>query len=269
MRISFPRSVAFGLLVSIAAAGASGSALAQSNQKPAAKPASKPAQAAQVPPDVRAKVVSKIPGASPGNVAFSPIPGLYEVTMGGLVAYVTADGKYLVSGNVYDLDSQTNLTEARRNVARAKALSSAREDQMIVFSPANPKMTVNVFTDIDCGYCRKFHSHIAEMNKAGIRVRYLMFPRTGPGTESWKKAEAVWCAADRKDALTRAKRGEEVKSKDCGDAVVKSQYELGDELGVQGTPAVFAESGDYLGGYMDTADLVARIKQTQVASATP
>jgi thiol:disulfide interchange protein DsbC len=134
--------------------------------------------------------------ASPADVAASPIPGLYEVTMGGLVAYVSADGKYLVSGNVYDLDSQVNLTASRRNAARAKALAAVREDQLIVFSPDNPKMTVTVFTDVDCGYCRKFHSQMAEMNKAGIRVRYMMYPRTGPGTESWRKAESVWCAAD-------------------------------------------------------------------------
>ena len=109
---------------------------------------------------------------------------------------------------------------------------------MIIFSPANPKMTVTVFTDVDCGYCRKFHSQIAEYNKAGIRVRYMSYPRTGPGTSSWAKSESVWCAADRKDALTRAKRDEAIKSKSCGDALIKAQYELGEDLGVEGTPAI-------------------------------
>ena len=170
---------------------------------------------AAVPADVRARVVSKLQGATAEDVSASPIPGLYEVTMGGLIAYVTADGKYLVSGNVYDLDTQANLTATRRNAARAKALAAASEDKMIVFSPPNPKMTVTVFTDIDCGFCRKFHNQVAEMNKAGVRVRYLMYPRTGPGTESWRKAESVWCAADRRDAITRAKRGEDVKRQNC------------------------------------------------------
>jgi thiol:disulfide interchange protein DsbC len=187
--------------------------------------------------------------------------------MGGLVAYVSADGKYLVSGSVYDLDAQTNLTAARRNAARAKALASVREEQLIVFSPENPKMTISVFTDVDCGYCRRFHNQMAEMNKAGIRVRYLMYPRTGPGTESWRKAEAVWCAPDRKDALTRAKRGEDIKSKACGDAVVKSQYELGDDLGVEGTPALFTQSGDYIGGYLTTAQLVEALQESQKATS--
>jgi thiol:disulfide interchange protein DsbC len=188
--------------------------------------------------------------------------------MGGLIAYVTADGKYLVSGNVYDLDTQENLTASRRNAARAKALAVAAEDKMIVFSPPSPKMTVTVFTDIDCGYCRKFHSQIAEMNKAGVRVRYLLYPRTGPGTESWRKAESVWCAADRRDALTRAKRGEEVKGKACAAAAaVQAQYDLGDDLGVEGTPAIFTQGGDYIGGFMTPAQLVQSVQESQKAAA--
>ena len=237
----------------------------------AAKPAAKPAAArpGTVPPEVRARVVAKLHGASPNDVAATPIPGLYEVTMGGLVAYVSEDGKYLLSGNVYDLDTQVNLTAARRNAVRATALAAAREDQMIVFAPPNPKMTVTVFTDVDCAYCRKFHSQIAEINKAGVKVRYMFYPRTGPGTESWRKAENVWCANDRKEALTRAKRGEPVKSKACGDAVVKTQYELGEDLGVEGTPAIFAQNGDYIGGYMAPEDLVAALQDALKAAATP
>lgn len=221
------------------------------------------AKTGPVPADVREKVVAKLHGAKAEDVAFSPIPGLYEVTMGGLIAYVSADGKYLVSGNVYDLDTQANLTASRRNAARSKALSAAREEQMIIFSPAKPKMTVTVFTDVDCGFCRKFHSHIAEFNKAGVRVRYMAYPRTGPGTESWRKAEAVWCSSDRKESLTKAKRGEEVKSKSCGDALIKAQYEMGDDLGVEGTPAVFTESGDYIGGYMTPEQLVQAVQETE------
>jgi thiol:disulfide interchange protein DsbC len=223
-----------------------------------------------VPADVRARVVAKLQGAKPEDVGPSPIPGLYEVTMGGLIAYVSSDGKYLVSGNVYDLDTQGNLTATRRNAARAKALAAASEDQMIVFSPANPKMTVTVFTDIDCGFCRRFHNQVADLNKAGIRVRYLMFPRSGPGTESWRKAEAVWCSADRRDALTRAKRGEEVKAKPCtGASAIQAQYSMGEDMGVEGTPAIFTQTGDYVGGFMTPDQLVKVIQETQKTAATP
>ena len=238
---------------------------------PAAKPstskpattAAKAAPAGPIPADVRARVVARLPGASPDDVARSPIPGVYEITMGGLIAYVSEDGKYLLSGNVYDLDTQVNLTAARRSAARAKALASASESQMIVFGPANAKMTVTVFTDLDCGYCRKFHQQIAEVNKAGVRVRYMMYPRTGPGTESWKKAEQVWCASDRRDALTRAKRGEGLKSKACGDGPIQAQYQLGSDLGVEGTPAIFTQSRDYIGGFLAPDELVQAIQESQ------
>jgi thiol:disulfide interchange protein DsbC len=220
----------------------------------------------EVPADVRTRVVAKLPGATPDDVSASPIPGLYEFTMGGLIAYVSEDGKYLVSGSVYDLDTQMNLTASRRNAARAKALTSASESQMIVFGPQNAKMTVTVFTDIDCGFCRKFHNQIADVNKAGVRVRYLMYPRTGPGTESWRKAEQVWCSADRRDALTRAKRGEPLKAKACGDGAIKTQYELGSDLGVEGTPAIFTQTGDYIGGFLSPEELVSSVQASQKAA---
>ena len=162
---------------------------------------------------MRARIVAKLPGAQPSDVAVSPIPGLYEVTMGGLIAYVSSDGKYLLSGNVYDLDTQENLTATRRNSARAKALATASESNMIVFGPANAKMTVTVFTDIDCGFCRKFHTQIADVNKAGVRVRYMFFPRTGPGTESWTKAAGLACHRSPRSAHAR-EEGRAVKAQE-------------------------------------------------------
>jgi thiol:disulfide interchange protein DsbC len=271
-RVSHATTIAALLLVTGLAGLAAGTARAAGeNQGAAQKPANRTATVKATPPvpvpaDVRARVIAKLPGATPEDVAVSPIPGLYEVTMGGLIAYVSEDGKYLVSGNVYDLDSQMNLTASRRNAARAKALSAASESQMIVFGPQNAKMTVTVFTDIDCGFCRKFHSHIADINKSGVRVRYMMYPRTGPGTESWKKAEQVWCAADRRDALTRAKRGEAVKAKACGDGAIKTQYELGSDLGVEGTPAIFTQTGDYIGGFLTPEELVQSVQASQKAA---
>src|SRR6202522_2438678 len=109
---------------------------------------------------------------------------------------------------------------------------------MLIFSPKNPLYTVTVFTDIDCPYCRKMHSEITEDNKLGRRERYMFYPRTGPGTESWHKAEAVWCSADRNAALTRAKAGVELApTKSCGPTPVQGDYELGPSIGVPGTPA--------------------------------
>ncbi len=242
-----------------------GAVLAQPAPAAAQKTAASPAS---VPADVRERIVAKLPGAKPEDIAFSPIPGLYEVTMGGLIAYVTPDAKFLVSGNIYDLDTEVNLTSTRRNAARAKALAAAPENEMIVFSPPNPKMTVTVFTDVDCGFCRRFHSQIADINKAGVRVRYMMFPRTGPGTESWRKAESVWCSKDRREALTRAKKGEALNAKSCPDAsAIKAQYTMGEDLGVEGTPAIFTQGGDYIGGFLTPDQLVKVVAASEKTAA--
>jgi thiol:disulfide interchange protein DsbC len=135
-------------------------------------------------------------------------------------------------------------------------LAGVKEDQMIVFAPANVKHTITVFTDVDCTYCRKLHSEIGELNKLGVKVRYLAYPRTGPNTESWAKMEQVFCSKDRKQALTSAKMGEPVKGPACGSTPVASEYALGEQIGVNGTPAIITDKGEYIGGYLPAAKLV-------------
>ena len=213
------------------------------------------AQAAK--PDPRVEIASKIPGARPEELRPSPIPGVYELARGTDIAYVSADGKYAIAGDLYDISANDNLTEQRRRDVRVKMLAAVPESQMIVFSPKDPRYTVTVFTDIDCAYCRRLHSQIAEYNRLGIRVRYLFYPRSGPGTESWKKAEQVWCSPNRNEALTRAKRGEELKvTKPCRNTPVQRHYELGQDFALHGTPAIVSADGELLPGYVPPAMLV-------------
>lgn len=212
--------------------------------------------------DPRAALAAKIPGgAKPEELHASPIAGMYELARGTDIAYVSADGKYAIAGDLYELATDQNLTENARRAERTKLLASVPESQMVVFSPKDPKYTVSVFTDVDCTYCRKLHSQIADYNRLGIKVRYLFFPRTGPHTESWAKAEAVWCAANRSEALTRAKRGEELaKPKSCANTPVAREYQLGEDVGVRGTPAIVLENGEMLPGYLPPAQLAAHLK---------
>jgi len=223
------------------------------------------------PADIRAQIAQKLPGVKLESIKPSMIDGIYEVTVGSMTAYVSGDGKYMLTSprgtvDMYDLDTQVNLTEARRNASRAKALAELKDDQLIVFSPQNPKHTITVFTDIDCAYCRKLHSEIAQINQLGIRVRYAAYPRSGPGTDSWRRAEAVWCSKDRKDAITRAKLGQELTSPKCA-APIAAEYELGEELGVEGTPAVMTESGEIIGGYIPAAELAKYLDSAQQPAA--
>ena len=225
------------------------------------------AEAADPAADPREALLKVLPaGTKIDDLRPSPIAGLLEYSQGADVSYITADGKYFLDGNVYDMGTRENLTEDLRTRARAAMINAVPESQMLIFSPKNPQYTITVFTDVDCQYCRKLHSQIAELNKLGVRVRYMFFPRTGPNTESWRKAEAVWCSADRNEALTLAKAGKPVDtSKSCGPTPVAREYALGQSIGVRGTPAIVTENGGYINGYMTPHDLVEEIKELQSA----
>jgi thiol:disulfide interchange protein DsbC len=210
---------------------------------------------------IRAALAKKFPDMKVDEVRSSPMAGIYEVVMGGEVAYISADGRFLIAGDMYEIDSRTNVTEAGRQKTRVQALSKLDEKDMIVFKPQKVKYTITVFTDVECGYCRKLHSEIAQLNDRGVQVRYLAYPRAGPGTEDWAKMEAVWCSTDRKKAITDAKAGKTVKAQQCATPVAK-QYRLGEQLGVRGTPAIFTETGEYIGGYLAPDQMVSRLDGT-------
>lgn len=198
------------------------------------------------------------------DVRPSPVPGLYEVISGSDILYASADGRYVLQGDLYDVARGEDVTEQRLTTLRSGAIAELKavgDDQAITFGPKDARYTVTVFTDVDCAYCRKLHSHIAEYNKLGIRVRYLFFPRSGPNTPSWSKAEAVWCAPNRQEALTRAKLGESVPgSGKCSSPVAKT-YHLAQELMLRGTPGIFTDKSEYISGYLGPEELLQRLKQ--------
>jgi thiol:disulfide interchange protein DsbC len=199
---------------------------------------------------------------SPEDIRPSPIPGMFEVQHNHDFAYVSADGKYIIKGDLIDVQTREKITENRRRADRLASLAAFGPKDYIEFAPPPPlatKYTLMVFTDVDCGYCRKLHSQIGEYNSLGIAIRYLSFPRTGPDTSSWHKAEAVWCADDRKTALTRAKRDEPVKSKSCDNPVAK-EYQLGVDLGLAGTPLLILPNGEEQPGYIPPKDLLAELE---------
>jgi len=237
-----------------------GTAMAESPAKAAAAPAAATATPADAKADPRAAIAKKFDGVKVEDVRISPVNGVYEVTRGSEISYVSADGKYAILGDMVDIDGDSNLSENRRRTIRARMIEAVPENEMLVFSPKDPKYTITVFTDIDCGYCRRLHSQIAEYNRLGIRVRYMFFPRSGPDTDSWHKAEAVWCSSNRNEALTRAKNGEDVKAPKCPTAIIARDYELGQKLSVDGTPAIFLANGEMLPGYAPPGQLVRYLK---------
>jgi|HubBroStandDraft_4_1064222.scaffolds.fasta_scaffold15323_3 thiol:disulfide interchange protein DsbC len=200
-------------------------------------------------------------GVKPEDIRPTPVPGVFELRRDADILYVSQDGKYVFTGDLYRVAGRQNLTEVRRSELRRELISAVPESRMVVFSPPNPKYTVTVFTDVDCPYCRTLHSQIDEYNRLGVKVRYLFFPRSGPNTESWFKAEQVWCSSDRKAALTEAKLGKPLDAKICPNNPVQQDYDLGKQVGLEGTPGIVLANGTMIGGYVPPEKLIEELKQ--------
>jgi len=210
---------------------------------------------------LKTKLETVFEGRSVESLQPAALEGMYEAILDGEVVYVTADGRYLLHGNLYDMqDGLENLTESRVSGLRKEALAGLGEERMITFGPEDAEDTITVFTDIDCGYCRKLHAEMDKYNEQGIRVRYLFFPRSGPGGESFRKSISVWCADDRQQAMTAAKQGEPLEQKECENPVL-DHYKLGRKLGVSGTPALVLENGEMLPGYIPAERLKPALEQ--------
>ncbi len=229
---------------------------------PAAPPAASPTASApaMTAADPRVAIAAKMQGVNAEDLHASPVPGLYELLRAGDAAYVSSDGKYAIVGDLYETGSNKDLTENRRRDLRLKMLAAIPESQMVVFGPLNAKHTITVFTDMDCAYCRKLHSQISDYNRLGIKVRYIAYPRSGPNTASWSKAEQVWCATDRKTALTEAKLGKTLPNKICANNPVAKEYELGQQFNLQGTPTLILGNGELVAGYLPPQDLAEQLK---------
>lgn len=210
---------------------------------------------------VRNALRSLNPQISVEHIGPAPIKGFREVVATGQVVYVSDDGKYLFQGGLLDVANRRDMTEVAMAKVRKNVLATLPQEDRIVFAPQGPtKHTVVVLTDIECGYCRKFHEDIAKYNAQGIRVEYMAFPRAGLGSADYRKMVSVWCADDRRKALTDAKAGRSVPSRTCARTPVDMQYRAGQRMGLEGTPMILAEDGTMLGGYLPPEGLLQRLE---------
>ncbi len=213
---------------------------------------------------VRERIAGIFDVIEPENVNHSPIDGWYEIQKGSVVAYVSADGRYLLQGDLIDLDAGTNLTDVSRNQARHKLMADLGDSDVITFAPEKPKYSVTVFTDVGCTYCRRMHSQIDEYMAQGIAVRYVLYPRNGPASSEWNTSEQVWCAKDRNSALTAAKLDRKFETSACDASIIQEHYLLGREVGLSGTPAIVLEDGTLIGGYLPAAALAQQLQQSSI-----
>ena len=213
-----------------------------------------------------AALVAKLKALRPDipieGVSKSPLPGIYALELtGGTVFYGTGDGRYLFAGDLYELgdDDLINLADIGRADKRKELMAAVAVSDMVVFpASGETKAVINVFTDVDCGYCRKLHQEVNDLNNRGIEVRYLAYPRAGVGSPSYSKIVSAWCAEDPNAAITELKAGNDIPSQTCENPVAE-QFGLGQEIGVTGTPAIVLEDGRLIPGYAPAAELAANI----------
>lgn len=212
-----------------------------------------PAAAGEVEDRIAERLSQAIPGLKVSSVRASEAEGLYEVeSNNGDMIYTTADGRYLLTGDLLKLTDSgiANVTETARARRRVELLDAFGDDGVIRFAAkGEQKAEVAVFTDIDCPYCRKLHSEVPRLNELGITVNYYGFPRSGPNTPSFAKYVSVWCAEDQQAAMNAAKQGQKVADATCENPV-KAQFDLGNRVGVTGTPAIVLEDGNMVRGYV-------------------
>jgi len=193
------------------------------------------------------------------RIRTTPFGNMYEVLLGPSVIYMSGDGRFILKGDLFDMQEHQNISENERALARRAIFASLSSNEYIEFSPEIREHIIYVFTDVDCGYCRKLHHDMPILNKNGLAVRYLAYPRGGIDSTAYSKLEAVWCADDRQQAMTDAKNGKNVVSKQCSNPVA-NEYELGQKFGVRGTPAIYKANGEALSGYIPPDDLLDIVK---------
>ena len=207
---------------------------------------------------VEERIRALAPNATSIAISETPIEGVLMVQVSGDIVYATADGKYLIQGRVIDMETREDLTEGAKSGIRREIMADMDRSSQIVFAPEEPAYELTVFTDIDCGYCRKLHNQVAEYNEQGISIRYMAYPRAGIGSRSYEKAVTVWCSEDPNEAMTEAKAGAEMAPIQC-DNPVAEQYQLGMAMGVSGTPALLTSDGQLIPGYVPPSQLRQRL----------
>ncbi|MBX2858129.1 MAG: DsbC family protein [Cellvibrionaceae bacterium] len=225
--------------------------------------------AEQVDDKIKRQITEKLQAVRPnfpvGEVVKTEVPGLVRVDVpgGGGSIYMVESGDYFFTGEMYRVDPKAgfvNITEQEKSALRGPLIASVKAEDTIAFKPKGEvKAVINVFTDVDCGYCQKLHREVPALNAKGIEVRYLAFPRAGIPSGSYSKIASAWCADDPKDALTKVKNRQVIETNVCDGNPVAGQYALGQKMGVNGTPAIVLTNGDLIPGYMPADKLASRI----------
>ncbi len=191
------------------------------------------------------------------DISFSDERNLYVINVGDIQPiYMLPDGEHVILGDIFNISEgeAQSTTEKDKDIFRKNKLNISNLET-IDFLAKKEKYSLTVFTDVDCGYCRKFHNEIEQYNNLGISIKYLAFPRAGIDSESYTKMVSAWCSDQADLSITLLKDNKSIPSNSCENSVAE-QFELGRTLGITGTPALITQSGKLLPGYVPAQELL-------------
>jgi len=213
--------------------------------------------------EVGDRLSERLPGIDINSLIETPMPGLYEMVSDGRIYYVDESAEYLIDGSLIRLEDRQNITDQRLGGLHMGLIESVDESNMLIYEPAEKSnRSITVFTDISCGYCRRLHSEIDNLLDEGVRVRYLLFPRAGIGSQGHKDLESVWCADDPLAAMTNAKAGGRIEPKSCENPI-EEHVAIAQRLGLRGTPLIYTDSGEKIPGYREAAALAHSVNNSE------
>jgi thiol:disulfide interchange protein DsbC len=197
------------------------------------------------------------------SIQRSEVENFYEIELSdNSFFYVEENAQYLFLGDIYKLGENEliNISQQKKFSSSQEMLKKINPESLISFTPELIKYKIYVFTDVDCGFCRKFHNQIGAYLNEGIQINYLAFPRSGVESETYKKMTTAWCSDDRQKVLTGLKNDEVFDQIDCVDNPIKEHYQLAKSIDIQGTPTIISSTGLTIPGFIEAKEIVEYLK---------
>ena len=185
----------------------------------------------------------------------------HEIIINKQIYYATNDGKYLIVGNVINLNTKESITENTKMNQRLSIIDSIDMKNFMIFKPKKTDHILTIFTDTSCPYCQKLHNEIPDLLENNIEIRYVLFSRNGNDVDAYQQLVSAWCSADKVDALEDLFAGDILDDiSNCENPIARN-FDYAGSLSVEGTPTIFLEDGRIIPGYQNFENILAFINK--------
>ena len=185
----------------------------------------------------------------------------HEIIINKQIYYATNDGKYLIVGNVINLNTKESITENTKMNQRLSIIDSIDMKNLMIFKPKKTDHILTIFTDTSCPYCQKLHNEIPDLLENNIEIRYVLFSRNGNDVDAYQQLVSAWCSADKVDALEDLFAGDILDDiSNCENPIARN-FDYAGSLSVEGTPTIFLEDGRIIPGYQNYENILAFINK--------